>query len=113
MNEKPSGGGRRRHRSRAEAEQIAIEYESSGLSREEFSQRSGVPLKTLARDVTRHRTARDRVPKAQPLVAVEVKAGPRISSELVVLLADGLRIQVRRGFDATTLRELVQVLERR
>jgi len=35
-------------RSRAEAEQLLCEYEASGLNREEFCQRKGLSLATLA-----------------------------------------------------------------
>jgi hypothetical protein len=41
---------------------------------------------------------------------VEV-AGPRSGSELTVLLSGGLRIEVKRGFDTLTLRQLVTALE--
>ena len=39
----------RRRRSRAEAEQVAGEYEASGLSRVEFCRQHGMSLATLAR----------------------------------------------------------------
>jgi transposase-like protein len=42
-------GKRRRRRSRAEVERLVAEYEASGLSREEFCQRHGLALATLAR----------------------------------------------------------------
>jgi hypothetical protein len=49
-------------------------------------------------------------------VAVEVSARPQLdgelASDLTVLLARGRRVEVRRGFDGSTLQELVRVLER-
>jgi len=46
----------------------------------------------------------------QRFVAVEV-ASPRSATELTVLLSSGLRIEVKRGFDILTLRQLVAGLE--
>ena len=48
----------RRHRSRQEADQLAAEYEVSGLSRVEFCRRKQVAMKTLARYVARYRKQR-------------------------------------------------------
>jgi hypothetical protein len=100
----------RRHRSRAEADHLAAEYEASGLSREEFCQQKNVPLKTLSRYVTRYRKQKAEGNQPQRFVAVEV-AGPSGCGELAVLLSGGRRIEVKRGFDASTLRQLVAVLE--
>ena len=108
-----SGKQHRRHRSRAEADQIAAEYEASGLSQAEFCQQRDVPLKTLARYLARYRKQWARSSeqsKPQRFVAVEV-AGPRTAGELTVLLSGGLRIEVKRGFDTLTLRQLVAALE--
>jgi hypothetical protein len=101
----------RRHRSRAEADQLAAEYESSGLSREVFCQQQEMPLKTLARYVTRYRkqSAADNEP--QRWVAVEVGELAGSGGKLSVILSHGRRIEVGRGFDAGTLRQLVAVLE--
>ena len=108
-----SGKQHRRHRSRAEADQIAAEYEASGLSQAEFGLQRDLPLKTLARYVARYRKQSAQGGKQSPsqrFVAVEV-AGPRSGSELTVLLSGGLRIEVKRGFDTLTLRQLVAALE--
>jgi hypothetical protein len=109
-----SGRQHRRHRNRAEADQLAAEYEASGLSQAEFCQQKDLPLKTLARYVTRYRkqTARGDEPnQPQRFVAVEVAACRSGGSELTVVLHGGLRIEVKSGFDAGTLRQLVTVLE--
>jgi hypothetical protein len=111
MSEKQTGR-RRRHRSRAEADQIAAEYEASGLSREEFCQQKSVAMKTLARYVTRVR--KQSAARSEPQRWVSIEVGGRnteTGSELTVVLGCGRRIEIRRGFDAGTLRELVTALE--
>jgi hypothetical protein len=108
-----SGKQHRRHRNRAEADQLAAEYEASGLSQAEFCQQRDIPLKTLARYLARFRKQSTRSREhstSQRFVAVEV-AGARSVSELSVLLSGGLRIEVKRGFDTLTLRQLVAALE--
>jgi hypothetical protein len=107
------GRQHRRHRSRTEADQIAAEYEASELSQAEFCEQRDVPLKTLARYLARYRkqSAQSREQSTtQRFVAVEV-TGPSSISELTVLLSGGLRIEVKRGFDTLTLRQLVGALE--
>jgi hypothetical protein len=108
-----SGKQHRRHRSRAEADQLAAEYEASGLSQADFCQERDLALKTLARYLARYRkqsAQRGGQGPSQRFVAVEV-AGPRSGSELTVLLSGGLRIEVKRGFDTLALRQLVAALE--
>jgi hypothetical protein len=102
----------RRHRSRAEADRLAAEYEASGLSQADFCQQRDLALKTLARYVARYRKQSARSGEqltSQRFVAVEV-TGPRGGGELTVLLTGGLRIEVKRGFDTLTLRQLVAAL---
>jgi hypothetical protein len=109
-----SGRQHRKHRSRTEADQLAAEYEASGLSQKEFCQQRELSLKALGRYLTRYRKqkAQSNEPhKPQRFVAVEV-AGPRCGGgELTVLLSGGLRVEVKPGFDAGTLRQLIAVLE--
>ena len=108
-----SGKQRRRHRSRAEADQLAAEYEASGLSQAQFCVQRDLALKTLARYLARFRKQSAQSTKqatSQRFVAVEVAAS-RSGSELTVLLSVGLRIEVKRGFDTLTLRQLVAALE--
>lgn len=93
-----------------------VAYETSGLSRQEFCERNDVTLTTLSRYVTRHRRQRPHTreaAKSEPqLVAVEVTE-PVLSEgvALSVVLRSGMRIEVKRGFDANTLQVLVRVLE--
>ena len=100
------------HRSRGEADRLAAEYEASGLSREEFCKQTGVTLKSLARYVTRYRKQKPHGNEPQRWVSVEVAEHSECGSGLAVLLGSGRRIEVKRGFDAGTLRQLLTVLER-
>src|SRR5580658_8826607 len=104
-----SGRQQRRNRSSAEADQLAVEYEASGLSQKEFCQQRELSLKALGRYVTRYRKqeAQSTEPHKPPrFVAVEV-ARPNCGGELAVLLSSGLRVEVKAGFDAGTLRQLI------
>ena len=103
---------RRHWRTREEAEQIAAEFEASGLTRQGFSDRSGVPMKTLARYVARYRKKKTDKNPRQRWVAVEVAEERGHGNELSVVLGNGRRITVQHGFNADTLRQLVTVLER-
>jgi hypothetical protein len=105
----------RRRRSRAEAEQVAGEYEASGLSRVEFCRRRGLSLATLAR--YRKRQTQGKAVPGQRWLAVEAAGAnstleSRGSSGLAVALPGGCRIEVRCGFDSRTLVQLLGVLER-
>ena len=104
----------RRRRRREEAEQLAAEYEASGLSQVEFCQQQGLSVATLAR--YRRRRAREEM-AGDGWVAVEVSSeypapGSMVSSGLAVALSGGRRIEVGRGFDSATLVQLLGVLER-
>jgi hypothetical protein len=100
-----------RRRSRAEANELAAEFEASGLTRQEFCDRKNVPMKTLARYVARHRGEQGDADGAQRWVAVEVAEPRGPGAELVLILAGGRRIEVKPGFDSGTLRQVVTVLE--
>ena len=105
----------RHRRSRAEAEQVAVEYEASGLSRVEFCRSRGLSLATLAR--YRKRQAQGKAAPGNRWVTVEVSGArstleSRGSSGLAVALPGGWRIEVGRGFDSRTLVQLLGVLER-
>ena len=103
-------------RSRAEAEELAAEYEASGLSREEFCLKHGLSLATLAR-YPKRRQAQGALAGTSRWVPVEI-AGPRQAREgsagsgLALGLAKGRRIEIARGFDAHTLVQLLELLER-
>jgi hypothetical protein len=100
----------RRRRNRAEADRLAAEYEASGLSCQEFCSQNDVGFKSLARYVARYRKRNGGKP--QRWIAVEVAGSAAAGGELVVHLSSGRRIEVKPGFDAHTLRQLVSVLDR-
>ena len=55
MSEELTIGAKRMRRSRSQADQLATDFESSGLTRSEFCQRHGIAVKSLARYLTRRR----------------------------------------------------------
>jgi len=87
-----------------------MKYEASGISQREFSKQNGVPSKTLARYVTRHRHNAGE-PEQRRWVAVELERQSERDCRLTVVLSEGRRVEVQRGFDATTFRQLVSALE--
>ena len=113
MDEQQAREGRRR-RSRAEVEQLAAEYEASGLGRTEFCHNRGLSLSTLARYRRRQRQTKQ-VSNGRWL-AVEISSGgaalEMAASSGLAVAVRGLRIEIGRGFDAPTLVQLLGVLER-
>jgi hypothetical protein len=102
----------RRRRSRAEAAQLVVEYETTGMSREEFCQKHGLALSTLARYQRRGKQVQEEGAGPSRWLAVELSgAHPAGASGLAVVLTGGRRIEVGRGFDARTLEQLVSLLE--
>jgi hypothetical protein len=109
VDEQQQRSGRRR--SREEADQLAVECEASGLRQREFCEQRGLPLKTLARYLTRYRREQGGGHQRPRWVAVEVAANRGDRAELSIVVAGGRRIEVRPGFDAETLQRLVAALE--
>lgn len=115
MDQKTQVADGRRRRTRAEVEQLAAEFEASGLSQAEFCRNHGLSLSTLSR--WKRRLRQGETAGVTRWVAVEV-AGPdqRKSSTggsgLAVKSAGGWRIEIGRGFDPVTLAQLLRVLER-
>lgn len=122
-------------RSRAEAEELVDAFELGGLRRREFCVKHGVALGTLdfwrkrrrqeRGTVASNRGARLKVDaRAEPanggsrLVAVELAGLPERTRTqtggggIAVVVSQGRRIEVSRGFDAATLERLLDVLER-
>jgi transposase-like protein len=105
-------GRPRRRRSRAEAEQLVVEYEAGGMGREEFCQKHGLALSTLARYQRRQEQGQAEGAGPSRWLAVELSsAHPGGASGLAVVLTCGRQIEVKRGFDAKTLEQLVSLLE--
>lgn len=106
-----------RRRSLAEAEQLAAEFEASGLSRREFCRNRGLNISTLDAYRRRRRQPQRAAAGAARWVAVGVsgaKPAPATAaaSGLAVVLGKGRRIEVECGFDAGTLAQVLSVLER-
>jgi hypothetical protein len=133
-----SGVSVRRRRSKVEFERLVLEFERSGLTRQAFCVHHGLSVAALDKYRRRCRTwehqpapaqaATNRGPQRQVLVAgvenrilpVELvnSAAPSRACAvdscraLWVELANGRRIEVAHGFDASTLERLVIVLEK-
>ena len=88
-----------------------MEYEASGLTREEFCAQRNVPLKSLCRYVARYRKENGSNQQTPRLLAVEVSESEGTGVELTVVLRRSRRIEVKRGFDPGTLHQLLTVLE--
>jgi hypothetical protein len=94
------------------------EFEASGLRRREFCARAGLPLGTL--DLYRQRLRREQAGEtAKPGGGkekarwVKVEAAPPASAgaaAIRVMCGEGVRIEVLPGFDARTLRQVVELL---
>jgi hypothetical protein len=113
INEQVVAGNRRR--TPAEIEQVVREFASSGLNRTQFCRQRGLTWGVLNRHLRRMQAASSNGASGNTLVAVEL-AGQKLDalqagSGLAVELARGRRITVAAGFDALTLRRMVQVLE--
>jgi hypothetical protein len=115
MNENQEVGGRKR-RSSEEVKRLVVEFEASGLRRDEFCRTRGMALSTLRRQLKKHGAGEARVKAGGRLVAVELsgreaKSNPRTVCALEVVLSRGRRIEVRQEFDSATLGRVVKVLE--
>ena len=115
MNENQEVGARKR-RSREEVKRLVVEFEASGLRREEFCRARGMALSTLRRHLKKQGSGEAELQAGSRLVAVELsrkdpKGNPRAACALEVVLSSGRRIEVRREFDSATLGRVVQVLE--
>jgi len=114
----------RRHRSKAEAERLVLEFEQSGLRRKAFCAEHGLSVATLDNYRRRGRSVERRRPQSQtasrrilPVELLNSIVPTRCSaaesrSALWVELANGRRNAVASGFDASTLERLLVVLEK-
>jgi hypothetical protein len=91
------------------------EFHASSLSQAEFCRRRALPLSTFQWYLKKHRDDEDVTGKVcAGLVEVEVaRPTPRDNEKaLAVVLPKGRKIEVGIGFDASTLAQIVAVLER-
>jgi hypothetical protein len=111
-----------RRRGRAEIARLASLYRASGLGRSEFCRIHGMALSTLNRHLKKHAkpqghtdsegVGRNCLVEVELPAAVAAIAGGERQGILTVLLPNGRRVEVDRGFDPETLAQLVTVLER-
>ena len=131
-----SGVAVRRRRSGEEVEQLVIGYRSSQVPRKEYCRLHGIGLSTLDRYLQQWHRQRNQggkeVAAEGRLVAVELAGAASVAavpvpvrqvdtksseamarpSGLTVCLSGQRRIEVQRGFDASVLKQLVELLER-
>jgi hypothetical protein len=106
-----------KRRTREEIRQIVSEFATSGMPQSEFCGSRGISRSSLDRYLRKQR-AQDQGSRAgNRLLAVEIRTASgrpasSSSSGLVVGLTSGRRIEVNRGFDATTLERLLTVLDK-
>jgi len=99
-----SDGGMRIHRTQEEIRKVVEEFRASGLTRVEYSQRSGIALSTLSNYCRRH--------KSGGLVRVEVDgAGEQIQPRFALVLTGGRRIEIRSHFEEVELMRLIRAVE--
>jgi hypothetical protein len=101
----------RRYRSRSEAAALVAEFGASGLTRQQFSKRNDVAINTLNRYIRRygHGTT---TAEPQQLIRIDIAESAGVCAALTVVLRRDRRIEVAKGFDTTTLEQVVRVLER-
>ena len=110
MDENQVGKKRRTRRTGKEVQRLVEEFISGGMKRSEFCRTRGLSPGTLQRHLKGGKQRGRQIPR---LVAVELeqKAAQKANA-IEVVLARGRRVEVRPGFDATTLQAVIAVLER-
>src|SRR3974377_882829 len=101
---------RRTRRSGQEVQRLVEEVISGAMKWSEFFRSRGLSRGTLRRHLKGRKQEARQTPR---LVGVELeqKAAQKANA-IEVVLARGRRVEVRPGFDATTLQALIAVLER-
>jgi hypothetical protein len=88
------------------------EYERSGLTRREYSQRHGIPLTTFDYYRRRARAQPRREAQLVPVRIVSPKAAAAAEGGFTLVLGNGRRIEGNWGFAEEALARLVRVAER-
>jgi hypothetical protein len=102
----------RRRRGVAEITRILAEYETSGMGQAEFCRSRQLGHGTLSRYLNQRPQRGRKAGERNRLVPVEVSGGRTATgSPLTIVLPAGRRIEVGRGFDTPTLRQLLSALE--
>jgi hypothetical protein len=104
------GKKRRARRTGKEVQRLVEEFISGGMKRSEFCRTRGLSAGTLRRHLEGGKQRARQIPR---LVAVELEQpAAQKANAIEVVLARGRRVEVRPGFDATTLQAVIAVLER-
>ncbi len=110
MDENQVGKKRRARRSGKEVQQLVEEFICGRMKCSEFCRTRGISPGTLRRHL---KGAKQKAKSTARLVAVELEEKAAHKAHVLeVILARGRRVEVRPGFDATTLQALIAVLER-
>src|SRR4029077_11357025 len=110
MNENQVGKERRTRRTGKEVQRLVQEFISGGMKRSEFCRSRGLSPGTLRLHLGGGKQGARQTPR---LVAVELEQMPAQKANAIEVVLDrGRRVEVRPGFDATTLQALIAVLER-
>jgi hypothetical protein len=99
-------------RTAEEIERLLQGYEESGLSRQEYCQREGIPVTTF--DYYRQRSRRKAAAQRRiaGLVKVKLKAAPvEAQSVFTLTLANGRRIESAWAFSEVDLARLIRIAE--
>jgi hypothetical protein len=108
MDENQLGKKRRARRTGKEVQRLVEEFISGGMKRSEFCRSRGLSPGTLRRHLESGKQEARQTPR---LVAVELEQKPKKPTRSR-WYARGRRVEVRPGFDATTLQAVIAVLER-
>lgn len=99
---------RRIRRTREQIQTLIGEYRTSGISAREFALARQISLSTLTNWLRRHRSS---TPPAPRWIEVHPQPGSLNSSEVAsVRFTDGLSIDLRSGFQAGPVAELIRLL---
>ena len=110
MDENQVGKKRRARRTGKEVQRLVEEFICGGMRRSEFCRTRGLSPGTLRRHLKGGKQGARQTPR---LVAVELEQKvAQKANAIEVVLARDRRVEVRPGFDATTLQALIAVLER-
>ncbi len=90
-------------RTREQISRVVEDFRASGLTRIEYSRRSGIALSTLSNYCRRQ--------KLSGLVRVQVEKAPKLQSGFGLVLARGRRIEIGGRFDEADLIRLIRVVE--
>ena len=99
-------------RTAEEIERLLQGYEESGLSRQQYCQREGIPVTTF--DYYRQRSSRKAAAKrrAAGLVKVKLEVAPEQAQSVFTLtLANGRRIESAWAFSDVDLARLIRIAE--